>query len=223
MFNNKFLAFIIFLSLLFTISANFLLINKIEQIKNLIIFNQPTAKVTETGKINLTIQNSISILLLNNTIDFGVGYINTSCEEIDPEKGGTKTFANLTAGETYIDTSDCWVSNATPTSFIIENNGNVNLSVSVKGPSALSFFNDYSGTSTYNLTIKARDSEPNSCVSGLNTVYAELHLNRTMCDILKYYPDNQDSIAIDVNLLIPVDLPQGTYENESIEFYAVQV
>ncbi|MEM3374213.1 MAG: hypothetical protein QXE31_03240 [Candidatus Woesearchaeota archaeon] len=218
MVSNKFLAFVIMLSIFFSVSSTFLLMNQLNKIA---ISTYPTAKATEMGRINLSVQNSISIALLNSVIDFGVGFINSSCDEINLNG---KTFANLTAGLTFIDNTDCWTGNTTPTSFIIENNGNVNVSVSVRGPSAKSFFNNYNGALGYNLTVVARENEANSCATGLYTwPWVELSENVTLCQRLKYYPDTEDSIAVDVNVLIPVDLPAGTYENSTIEFYTTQV
>lgn len=169
------------------------------------------------GKVNLSVQNSISILLYNNTVDFGSGYVNTSCVEIV----GGKNYANLTAGSTYIDTGDCWTGTTEPTSIIVENNGNVNVSVSIRGPNPLTFFGNYAGSYDYNLTAKARNNEANSCVGTLQQTYIQLDSNSTFCTRLKYYPDSEDTLAIDINVLIPVDLPQGTYENNTIEFYAI--
>ncbi|MEM3374214.1 MAG: hypothetical protein QXE31_03245 [Candidatus Woesearchaeota archaeon] len=172
------------------------------------------------GKVNLSVQNSISIILYNATVDFGTGFVNVSCSEI---LSNSKTAANLTAGAAFIDTSDCWTGNKTPTSIIVENNGNVNVSVSIRGPDPRAFFGMYNGSFTYNLTALARNYEANSCAGTLQSSYVQLNNNASFCTRLKYYPDSQDSIAIDVNVLIPVDLPAGTYENSTIEFYAVQV
>lgn len=217
--SNKFLAFVIAFSIVVSLSSTFFYMDKLSKLPI-----KTTAKATtEVGKINLTVQNSISIALLNSVIDFGSGFVNTSCAQINLDG---RNYANLTAGASFIDVTDCWTGNTTPTSFVIENNGNVNVSVKVVGPSALDFFNNYAGGYEYNLTVITRQQESNSCTNGLYSwpTYnpVELSENVTLCQNLKYYPDSEDSIAIDVNVLIPVDLDTGTYENSSIEFYATQ-
>ncbi len=212
--SNRTLALFLVFAIIMSLGATIYSLNKISS------FSITGQAQLLPGRVNLSVQNSISILLYNSSVDFGSGWVNVSCIEI---KDNSKTFANLSAGVTSNDTSDCWTGNMNATSILVENNGNVNVSVSVRGPSALSFFNNYNGVSTYNLTIKARQHEASSCVSGLNLTYNEMHLNRTMCSLLKYYPDNQDSIGIDINILIPRDLPAGSYRNDTIEFYAVQV
>ncbi|MEM4397282.1 MAG: hypothetical protein QW757_01495 [Candidatus Woesearchaeota archaeon] len=216
--SNRTLALFLVLSIVVSLGATIYTLNKLNP--------GITGKVTQSGKVNLTVQNSISILLLNNLIDFGVGYVNTSCNEIH---NNGKNFSNLTAGSSYIDNSDCWVADNIyqPTSFIIENNGNVNVSLKVAGPSPGAFFSGYTGVFEKNLTLIARNNEPNSCASGLYSWptynWVEFSENKTICNNLKYYPDSEDSIAIDVNVLIPVDLQSGVYENSSIEFFAQQV
>lgn len=183
-----------------------------------------TGKATETGKVNLSVQNSISILLLTSVVDFGTGYVNVSCSEI---LTGGKNFSNLTAAATFTDNTDCWTGSTLPNGFVVENNGNVNVSIAVRGPTLASFFNSYSGPYKYNLTVIARSNETNSCADGLVSwpTYAprEISSNATLCGRLKFYPDSSDTLAVDVNILVPLDLSSGTYENSSIEFYAAQV
>jgi hypothetical protein len=152
----------------------------------------------------------------DNLVDFGSGFVNsTRCP----------TNATLYAGQTYNDSEgiDCWSDNlASPTSMILINEGNTNVSVTVRGPSEQSFFNNYSGIDPYNLTWRVRESEAGSCSDGLQSNYQAFGgISKVVCSDLLFFSSNNE-IAIDIRLTIPShNLTAGSYDNSSIVFTAV--
>jgi len=173
------------------------------------------------GNVSLIVSNQVSITLNNdNIVDFGTGYINTSCTFV-----GTNNYANLTAADTTYDTSDCWTGTEQHTNgFIVENNGNLNASVSVRGPLNTSFFDGYAGSYQYGIQVRGRQTaETGACPNGnLNTTWSDIADNRTVCADLLWDTDSTDEFGVDVNLRVPRDLPTGTYNASVVEFYAVQ-
>jgi hypothetical protein len=180
-----------------------------------------------SGRVNLTVASSVSITLTSSAIDFGTGYVNSSSSS----KCGTN--ATLNAGQTYNDTENvvntCWVQTigtAQPTSLKIENDGNVNVQLSVVGPAEAQFFNSYGGSYPYNLTWRARASEAGSCVTGAVS-FQQAYTNfggtsKAVCSNMTYQPGTSDELAIDVKLTIPANIVPGAYSNSTIIFTAVQ-
>jgi hypothetical protein len=175
--------------------------------------------------VNFTVQSSISIVLTNSVIDFGTGYVNSS-------KAVCNTNATLNAGPTYNDTenNDCWTDQtAVPVSFNVQNDGNVNVDLKVIGPDQRAFLN-YTKSQPNNLTWKARNNESNTCIgtAGAGLTAGALTWQdfggtlKSICTNMTYQPSTQDEIAVDIKLIIPVDINPGLRTNSSIEFQAIQ-
>ncbi|MBN1503393.1 hypothetical protein JW930_07675 [Candidatus Woesearchaeota archaeon] len=176
---------------------------------------------TETGSTNVTVLNALSITLTENSVDFGVGRVN------DTAVCANRGFANMVSGDnTYNDVTECWIesSGGSPaTGFIVENDGNINASVSIRGPTNAHFFESYSGSNPYGLWWSANSSD-DGCVGWRNdSTYIQFDQNDTLCtNIVWDNTLNDDTLAVMVNITVPKDLPDGDYENTSITFYAVQ-
>ena len=201
----------------------------------------PTGRAgSELGEVNLSVESAISILLWNSTIDFGVGFVNTT---------GVKAplctnWANLsirwaggpTAG-TYADTggSDCWNSfiSGQPTEpthpFTIENEGNQNVTLFITGPTPLDFFNNEAGLTEpayYNLSWQGENMEANACsVAGdFETGWTTFSgAQQTVCANERYgFVAGADDLAINIAVQIPTSgLSVGTeYKNSSITILA---
>ncbi len=171
----------------------------------------------DMGDVSLEVSDTVSIILLNDTIDFGSGYVNDSCG------GGGATNAVLTAGATYTDTNDCWTATEEPTSLHIENDGNRNVTLKVYGPTNLSFFDGYGDTNPNGIEFQARDYEVGSCDTSTGQTFQDSWLNfggtnQTICEDFQY--QGTDELAIDVRVVVPVDLGTGVYQNSTIEFTA---
>ncbi|NTV23365.1 MAG: hypothetical protein HGA85_03245 [Nanoarchaeota archaeon] len=176
---------------------------------------------TDSGNVTLTVQQDLSILLNVDTVNWGAGAINaTKCNN-----------ATLTAGAAYnvpatADPNDCWTNNSlAPGPLLLENNGNVNASVSVVGPVSGDFFNGYAGFMQANLSWEMRNNETTACteiVTAASNWQEFTGGSQGICDNMRYFPENQDEIAIDMKVFMNVSIPSGTtYENSTITFTAV--
>ncbi len=212
--SNKALAFILVASIVITLGFTVFTLNELsaQRITGFASSGQ--------GRVNFTVQSSVSIVLTNSIIDFGSGYVNSS-------KCGTN--ATLFAGATYNDTenNDCWVdtANAAPVSFNIQNDGNRNIQLQVIGPDQRAFLN-YSGSSPNNLTWRARNNETTSCVAGatFQTAYTDFGgALKTVCSNMTYQPSSQDEVAVDIQVVIPVDILPGLRTNSTVDFQASAV
>ena len=217
---NKILAIIVVFAISLSLFSTIVILNKLSGLQRL-----PAAvgKANyDMGDVRLEISSAVSIILLNDTIDFGAGYVNDSCL-------ATVNNATLTAGDAYIDSAgnDCWTATETPTSIHIENIGNRNVTLKVYGPTNLSFFTTggtaYAETNPYGIEFKSRDYEAGSCDTSSGGTHQTTYLNfggvnQTICDDFQY--TGTDELAIDVRVVIPVDLGVGIYQNNTIEFTA---
>jgi hypothetical protein len=219
--SNRFLALIVIMAIALSGFSTFTLLNKLSQLPAQEITGK--AGSSGIGRVNFTVASSVSITLTNNAIDFGTGYVNSS---------KCATNATLNAGQSYNDSdgpiNTCWiqtVGSAQPTSFLIENDGNVNIILKVTGPDQRNFLN-YTGSYPNNLTWRARNSEPGACAGGTGTfqqLYTSFNgVQKDACTNMTYQPSGNDELAIDIQLIIPSDIKPGEYKNSSIEFTAVQ-
>ncbi len=219
--SNKVLAIVVVFAISLSLFSTMVILNRLSTLQRM---PTTTGKANyDMGDVRLEISSVVSIVLLNDTIDFGSGYVNDSCL-------ASVNNATLTAGETYDDTSgnDCWTATEEPTSLHIENDGNENVTLKVYGPTNESFFEGtdtipYSGTNPYALRFRARDYEAGSCDVSTGGSFQDAWIdfngvNRTICDDFLY--QNTDELAVDVLVIIPVDLSTDTYQNSTIEFTA---
>jgi hypothetical protein len=174
---------------------------------------------TQQGNVTLNVESSVSIILRADNINFGTGYVNGSCNFPIATNNAT-----LTAGLTHTNLNNCWTNRtAQPTSLRLENDGNRNASITIRGPNARQFFGNYAGSNPYNFTFRSRDSETGSCNSGLQATYMSFQAApTTVCSRLLFDPSSSDELAIDIQVVIPSDIPPGTYQNSTIEFTATQ-
>jgi hypothetical protein len=161
-----------------------------------------------------------------DAIDFGTGFVNTS---------DTCKVANLTIQQTtYNDEDDCWVtSDPNPSSaFEIENDGNVNVTLTVTGPHEDDFFDPYPANCTilaggcleYNISWKTNDAN-NACGGSDQATY--IHFDGTAQSVCggEFQWDesggaSDDQLFVDIEVKIPQNLETGEYVNSTIEFEA---
>lgn len=156
-----------------------------------------TGFATETGQVNITIQSQASINITSaggtggsTIIDFGSGYVSTG-----------QDYAILaTNGTMFQGTS--W--NTVSEGFIVENIGNVNVTLGIKSTSnAAGFLGGSSPLYQYNVS----NNKPGSCnftTSGYaGDVYEEMtSSNVPICE--RFEPDSSsDQIRIDILLRVP--------------------
>jgi hypothetical protein len=217
--SNRALAILLVTAIIVSLGTTVYTLNKVDK------RNYLTGKLsTDIGKVNLTVESTISIVLRGLTVmDFGKGYVNSSCPYV--------TYANLTVKENgYTDTGDCWTSISgtlpnTPTQpFRIENDGNQNVTLAISCPAADTFFSGYVGGNLHNLSFKQRNNETNSCaaVAGTgNWTACSGAASQTICGGTKFnYADTSDEMAVDFNIVIPDGLSFQEYYNSTITFRA---
>ena len=224
--SNRTLAVFLITAIVVSLGATLGVLNKLS--------SGPTGRATtDQGNVSLRVATEASIILNQAIVDFGSGFVNNT-------NPGCTNNATLEAAAAYADSggTDCWTATETPTSLLLENDGNVNVTLDVTGPNVIQFFThsvegayaDYSSNDfEYNLSWKVRDDEAGACNevgdAGAASSYRPFTgSSQNVCDNLDYYvaagPDGQDEIAIDVEVKIPSDLYPGLYENTSIVFSA---
>ena len=233
--SNKTLSFLVILAMSLSLVSTLSLLNRIQSV--LPSAEELTGRAQfAQGEVNLTVETAISIILWNNTIDFGKGHVNTS----GPKVAVCANYANLSirwdgGALTYNDTSDndCWNSvdvgqPTTPTHpFTIENEGNQNVTLSVLGPTPVDFFNNEpTSPEYYNLSWQGENMEANACsVAGdFETDWTTFSgVTQTICANERYgFVSGADDLAVNIAVQIPTTgLTAGTeYKNSSITFTA---
>ncbi|VVB78293.1 Uncharacterised protein [uncultured archaeon] len=154
-----------------------------------------TGYATTFSTLNVTVEEKASINFTIDTIDFGQGSVSTG------ELSATiDTLGNVING------------NWTPVTegFRIENTGNVNVSLSLKTNKNAS---DFLGGSFPGYQYNVTDFESGSCISDFTPHGEWIDVNKTgdgtiICNVFQY-GDDQDSIRVDLKLVIPSDARPG--------------
>jgi hypothetical protein len=164
-----------------------------------VIQNMLTGYATSTGTINLTVASTASINFTTNNINWGSGQVTV---------GQTSATLNTAGGATNV-TNGNWTGNTA--GFVVENIGNVNVSFNLAtGKNATTLLGGTSPSYQYNVT----NVDPGSCINStgfiLGTFY-DVNVSSTgtaVCDKLRS-ADTNDTVRIDVKLVIPSDTNQA--------------
>lgn len=219
--SNRTLATLLVAAIVISLSGTIVSLNKLS---DYVPLSGPTGRApSDTGTTSVTVQQAVSIILQNPpgfSVDFGTGRVNAS-------KAGCGVRANMLAladGTNYTDTGDCWIEISQPTEPVgwrLENDGNLNASINVRGPSEAAFFSGYAGVRPTILRWRSNLSD-GGCPSGGNESWSAFDWNSTLCENLPWDEGQyDDDLGIDVNLTVPSDLTSGTYSDSNIEFYGV--
>lgn len=154
-----------------------------------------TGKAISTSILNVTIEKNAKINFSVDKIDFGPGAI-----DIGKSSATLDTLGNVING------------NWTPVTqgFVIENIGNVNLSLTLKtGKNASEFLGGANPTYQYNVT----NIEESSCNPGSIVLAEWNNVNTTgdgtrICSLFQYRQNN-NSVRVDLKLVIPADALSG--------------
>ncbi len=183
---------------------------------------------TTSGTANVTIQSVTQITLVNNTVDFGTGFVNASDNACILESNSSSKF-NSTNGTGSV---PCQGFNAPAVSqyFVIENNGNINVTLTINGTFATA--RNFLCNSTVvgqNCTLftpeykfATADHETGSCddVGFVGTSFTR-HLNtspQTVCTNFDFSASS-NALRVPVRLAIPRDSIQGA-RTDSVLFTA---
>ena len=220
MVSNKTLALLVVFAMFFSVVMSTLIMNSLPKPP---VRREVTGRATnDMGNVTLTVETQMSIILNQDTVNFGSGYVN----DTNPQCTANAT---LVAGPAYIDSSnnDCWTNNtAQPGPLLLENDGNINVSLTVKGPDSDTFFQGFNpgALSDQLLQWKFRNNETDACTENVTAALDWQNFTqvaKNICDNMRFTPEAQDELAIDIMVVIPFNIPSGTtYENASIEFTA---
>ncbi len=150
----------------------------------------------DTGTVNFTLEESVSIALIDENSSFGSGYVSTSPQALINTEG---TVENGT-----------WPGNIDP--MVLENQGNVLANVSISAQNDAQTFIGISGA---DFLAKASNNETNSCLSGILSSYTTIPTNNNtvfLCEALNF-SENSNTINIDYELIIPSNAPSGDNSN----------
>ncbi|MGE0793019.1 MAG: hypothetical protein AB7V77_02435 [Candidatus Woesearchaeota archaeon] len=130
--SNNILAFFVLMFLISSIFLNLLIYKEFNDQESISFFSGYATNVVN-AQINLSVDRSISIVLFNNTINFGTCEINS-----------TKGYSLLDSNQSNLSLDNYLCINGTfPDYLVLANIGNVNANVDVKvGTAPRTFFND---------------------------------------------------------------------------------
>jgi len=199
--SNKFLAFLLVISIVVTLIGTWYSIDKVNKFATLTGFG------TE-GYVNITITNFTSINVTATDCDFGSGYVNAG-----------KLYAVLNPGD---DTGNCsataysenWTNASTynPQCMVVENDGNYGAIINVSSSkNADTFLGGASSLNDYRVWSDVKDEGGGSSCYGGGVLYNGLEMNtsdRTICDCL-YNNDTADELYVGCYLQIPNGAPTG--------------
>ncbi len=204
--SNRTLAILLIVAIAISLGGTIISLNRLTQMG----FPGITgAAQTDTGTatVNITSQASIIFHAGNNTVAFGSGWVNST------ESSGICVMSAINSSDGTVN-SACKGSWAAGLSgFIIENNGNVNLTVEVHSDKNSTEFlgGQTSGTNNMAFTFMAYNNESASCTS-LNITcdnewfaWPDNDAKTGICNSTTGglgYDDTKDSMVIDLNLSI---------------------
>ncbi len=223
--SNRTLALLLVTAIVVSLGATVYTLNILGGVK------LPTGRApTDTGEVNLTVQQSISLLLWNDTIDFGVGIVNNT----QPCNNATIAIRWDSGGLSYDDADNCWINttNGEPPQpshpFTLENDGNENVTLTVIGPIPYDFFTSSgppeADPSLYNLSWAGENMIGLGCTSGLVQAWTTFNgTSQTICPDNRFaFVADDDDLAVNIQVQVPgqgIDKNQE-YKNDSIVFTA---
>ncbi len=176
---------------------------------------------TTSGTANVTIQATTQVTLLNNTVDFGTGFVN-----------GSENFCILESNNSA-KSAACEGFNAPAIGpyFVVENSGNSYVSLTLTGGTdARGFLCAQQTDPAHNCTLaspdfnwSAAEHEANSCISDPGISSRSLFNNsvnttaKLICNNLDFNASS-NSIRVALRIKIPRDTVTNLYSEASITF-----
>lgn len=159
----------------------------------------------QTATVNITITSAASINFTTDNINFGSGRV-------------ADGYMSATLMTPYGNVNGNWTN--TTTGFILQNIGNMNVSLSLKtGKTAQTFLGGSAPSYQWNVSNLAVAGETWACLNSTSGIDANnLSIFRdvetagngaVICPTFQYI-DTNDTLRIDVKLVVPVDAPPGT-------------
>jgi len=229
--SNKTIFVILAVTLLLTLAGTVVNMNRLYDLGYLSLTGAATA--TAGGNATLTISQSTSITNNFRTIQFGSGFVNGSCTSCNMDSNGG--FSPSCCG-TFNNTNNL--------GFLLENTGNINLSVNYTCAGSCTAATFIGGTGpnfqirTTNNSFAAQAGEVvaldtlGSCWES-NFVGLNLSNNYTnvtaaghwLCGNGSIYPlsftDAYDAFVVDLNVSVPSDAPTSSFRSANFTFNAL--
>ena len=210
--SNRTLLGLLLLAIVVSVVGTFVSVGRISSLR--IPLLSVTGLVTGTGTSNVTIASTVGMTVVDNLVDFGNGYYDITCTSGQALLNGT------------LMNSTCWVNTTATASnnwnpnHVIENTGTANfeLNASTSNPSSAEAWLCPNGNCPASTSaaffLYASNNESNSCAG---TLFAPQLLNDTatmngnntrLCSSVNGQ-DNQDSINISSQVIVPKDVNPG--------------
>jgi hypothetical protein len=147
------------------------------------------------GYVNISISSNIQINLTNSVTNFGAGGVNSTCDKAMLKTNGASTGVVL-CGNWSADNGK---------GIVIENNGNVNATLTAQGANdAASFIGGSGSTYEWNFSV----SEAGSCSGGTlsQNVFRTANTSAPATLCTDFSPlDTGDEVTLDINITVPTD------------------
>lgn len=209
--SNRSLALLLVAAMAISIAGTFYSLNEISDITTPVGF----ATSNNTGNVTLEVESNIACTLNNdNTLDFGAGYVT-----------GNDVWCYMRSNDSSLDSANCQGSLAAPdASFILENTGNVNATVTMYTNETLAGFlppgTDSTSSTDFMYQAQVFNNESGSCpgASLVFDTYGPIGVGaanaNTTCDNQDFLfsPESSDSLGINVLVNFTQDLTTGDHK-----------
>ena len=219
--SNKTLATLLVVAIVISLAGTFFAMRGVSQVTNYITGAQSSS---DSGTAQVNISESLSIVLTQDSVDFGTGQRNN-----DFPVGSE---CNISSNESQ---PSCWNTSgaggtwgsagAGPVDFTLENDGNVNAEIQINSTASADFF----GTCDVETAITGgdpqyffatRNTTENGCRSGGNNTWTEFTaVPQDICANLTYDNTN-DEVNISIKIHVPAG-PAGVCSN-TVDFSAAK-
>lgn len=162
---------------------------------------------TDTATVNVTVSSTVSVKFNVDLIEFGSGTVLS---------GGSLTQVNTTASTNPTTFNE-------PGDFVIENDGNVEVNITINGTPAGTWIG---GTSpTYRVSSRLPGSTDNGCAKNITNNNTAITLNATLVPLCfnLTFVDINDTMNISIYVGIPSDAAAGVKTDSAVAVFATQI
>jgi len=195
--SNKSLALLLVVAIVISVGGTMVSLSKLNSIR---YTGFASSSNSPQGTANLTINSSLVLTFVVSNVNFGTGYTNDSGAGIEQCVMDTNGSAN---------SADCIGFNSGVSPFVLRNDGNKNLNVSISANENATTF--ISGTNPV-FQFFIEDNETGSCTTPNPTVWTDMNTTSVdMCGTggLLANPSTSDELRIHIKVSVPQDAIPG--------------